>query len=220
MDVPSGDYSFFQLVFIEHLLYTRMAAGTRHAAMNKAVTVPALMRLSIWFLSINVIGLLPFILPLSVFLSSNSWGQIKLALGLYYNWLDPPESSIRVHLWPGYRGWESRDFSEEAQGLMRHPKNHFLLHDLQICHLWFILYPLKHPISKSTLIKKKPFYIMLLWEARAITALIWKEFLPEQLALSVNIADDLGSWDLREHQLLLTYFPDRDTKVRRRGVTW
>lgn len=155
-----------------------------------------------------------------MFLSSNSWGQIEWAFGQYYNWLDPPESSIWVYLWPGYRGWESRDFSEEVQGLWKHPKNHSLLHDLEICHLWFILYPSRHLISKTTLIKKKPFYIMLLWEARTITALMWKEFLPEQLALSVNIADDLGSWDLREHQILLTYFPDGDTKVQGRGVIW
>lgn len=82
----------------------------------------------------------------------------------------------------------------------------------------FILF--KAPNFKDNSNKKKPFYIMLLWEARTITALIWKEFLPEQLALSVNIADDFGSWDLREHQILLTYFPDEYTKVQKRGVIW
>ena len=37
----------FQLMIIEHLSYARMVAETRHAAVNKTVTISALILLSI-----------------------------------------------------------------------------------------------------------------------------------------------------------------------------
>lgn len=148
--------------------------GTGHATMNKTFTIPALVQLSIWFLSINIMGLFAFILPQSLCLSSSSWGEIQLAFGLYYNCLDPFGSGIRVYLWPGYRGWESRDFSlKRTKGWSGTQmcllwKIILILHDLQICYLGFILCPLMCWIPKMTLIKKKPFPIMMVSSCAAV----------------------------------------------------
>lgn len=60
--------------------------------------------------------------------------------------------------------------------LIRHPnvplikkkKKILILHDVQIRYSWFILYPLRRQISKTTLIKKKPFYIMMVTSYDAV----------------------------------------------------
>lgn len=138
-------------------------------------------------------------------------GKSNELLGSITGWILPRQASGPSLAWLQRKGEQGLFW--RGSGLMRHPKKS--LSSTWFADMSFVIHfiSFKAPNFKDNSNKKKPFYIMLLWEARTITALIWKEFLPEQLALSVNITDDFGSWDLREHQILLTYFPDEDTKV-------
>lgn len=144
--------------------------GPRHVAVNKTATIPALKQFPIWLLNTHsCMGVWTSILPQSVFLSPSSGGESKLAFGQHSRGLELPGSGVWLYLRPGCRGRESRGFSERGQGLIGPPnvplikEQSFLFY--VICKyviLWFVLLPLRHQISKMTLIKKKPFYIMMI----------------------------------------------------------
>lgn len=120
LDHPCCNYFYFDLIFAEHLLCVRMMAGTGHEAVNKTVITLALMQLSFWLLRVHEMGLFSALFQSVLQFKSLRGNRIGFWVALSVNgssWV----RCLALSLVRRWRMGEQRLFSEEDQGLIRHP---------------------------------------------------------------------------------------------------